>query len=224
MENFYKQTELEFEDKGIMTLIADLQSCYDSQQNNFCKLCFCVNKICNYFDCNYIGKEKKSNEYYDKNKLLARFGFERSVVSRMINCYLRFMTGTDINSVNMKEWYIGYSQSKLFEMLNLSTLSLEDAINKKLIRTDMTVKDIRAYIKSVKDGNDKAEKVLEDTKQMAEDEEIPMAYDPSQHYDLDYFDTQSKKQLVNMIWELQKYCEKLKAKINTKSATKKKVA
>lgn len=45
-----------------------------------------------------------------------------------------------------------------------------------------------------------------------------MAYNPKQHYDIEYFDGLSKKQLVNCIWELQKYCEKLTGKIKiTKS-------
>ena len=52
-----------------------------------------------------------------------------------------------------------------------------------------------------------------------DESEIPMAYNPKKHYDIEYFDSMSKKQLVNAIWELQKYVETLKS--NSKSANKK---
>ena len=216
MENFNIQNEFDFKDKTLNNLICDLQTCYFNQQNNFCKICFTIFKISQYFDNNYINVEQKTNEYYDKYKLLAKFGFDKTAVSRMTNCYLKFMTGGyDGNTVSLKSWYEGFSPSKLFELLKLSNLTCEDCVDKKLIVPSMTVKEIRNYIKQLNDGKDKAEKVVEELNNDNDTEEIPMAYNPKQHYDIEYFDGLSKKQLVNCIWELQKYCEKLTGKIKT---------
>ena len=130
----------------------------------------------------------------------------------MTKCYLKFMTGTNENDINLKSWFVGYSPSKLYELLKVSDLTLEDAIDKKYIIPDMTVKQIREYVKSLADGKDKAEKVLESIQDEFKEEDIPMVYNPKEHYDWDYFKDKTKNQLLGMIWELQKEYEKLKSK------------
>lgn len=212
MENFKEEYNLEFDDTSFNSILKELNSCFNDQQNNFCNISFCVYKISIYFDTHYIGKEKNTNEYYDKNKLLLKFGFDKTAISRLTNCYLRFMTGTTFNEIHMKDWFCGFSPSKLFELLKLADLTLENAIDNKLITSQMTVKEIREYIKSLADGKDKAEKVLQDVNQDIDENEIPQAYNPKQHYDFDYFQDKTKNQLLNMIWELQKEYEKLKEK------------
>ena len=188
----------------------DLNECFKNQKYNFCQLCYTVYYIAKYFDDNYVGKEKKTNEYFDKEKLFLKFGLDRTV-SRLSNCYKRFMTGFKKDEVNLKSWYEGFSPSKLFEMLKISNLTLEESIDKKLIKPDMTVKEIRNYIKQISYGKDKADKVLQKDNEPS-DEEIPMAYNPKNHYDFDYFEMKTKSQLLNMIWELQKEYERLKEK------------
>ena len=66
----------------------------------------------------------------------------------------------------------------------------------------MTVKQIRDYIKSLKNG----------TNEEINEEEIPEAYDPTKKYDFSYFETKTKSQLLNIVWELQKAYQKLKEK------------
>ena len=216
MENFCNVAEIEFDNVELNSLIKDLQNCFKTQQNNFARICFCVNKICDYFDNNTIGNEKKSNEYYDKYK----FGFDRTSVSRLLNCYREFIDGTDMSHVHVKTLYVGFCPSKLFELLPMSYRTRENAIDNKFITPQMTVKEIRAYVKSLKANGGNAEKVVESHDSVDFDEsEIPMAYNPKKHYDIEYFDSMSKKQLVNAIWELQKYVETLKS--NSKSANKK---
>ena len=212
MDNFKLCTELNFDNDGLNRLLQNMQTYFKDQEKNFCKICFCVFQISKYFDNHYIGVEKKTNEYYDKNKLFEKFGFDKTAVSRMTKCYLKFMTGTNENDINLKSWFVGYSPSKLYELLKVSDLTLEDAIDKKYIIPDMTVKQIRVYVISLEDGKDKAEKVLESIQDEFKEEDIPMAYNPKEHYDWDYFKDKTKNQLLGMIWELQKEYEKLKSK------------
>lgn len=206
----FKQKELEFDNSDLNELLLNLNKYFKDQQNNFCQIAFCVYKISTYFDNNYVSKEKKTQEYYDKYKLLGSFGFEKTAVSRLTNCYLRFMTGTDDKSINLKSWYEGFSSSKLFELLKLSDLTLESQIDKKLITPNMTVKEIREKVKLLADGKDKAEKVLENVQEENNIEDIPEAYNPKKYYDFEYFKEKSKAQLLNIVWELQKELEKIK--------------
>lgn len=210
MENFKIDFELDFENTEFNQLLQNMKRYFEDQQNNFCNIAFCVYKINLYFDTHYVGKEKKSNEYYDKYKLLSKFGFDRNSISRLSNCYLRFMTGACENEIHMKTWFADFSSSKLFEFLKLSDLTIGELIDKKLITPDMTVKEIRQYIKQLADGTEKAEKVLQEIKETATEEEIPFAYNPKDYYDFAYFQEKNKSQLLNIIWELQKEYQKLK--------------
>lgn len=209
IKDYMQNIELEFDYEDFNILLKNLNSYFKDQQKNFCQIAFCVYKISTYFDTHYIGREKKTQEYYDKYKLLAKFGFDKTAISRLSNCYLRFMTGTDERDINLKPWFEGFSPSKLFELLKLSDLTLESQIDKGLISPKMTVKEIREKIKLISNGKDKAEKVLEKIEEENHEEEIPPAYNPQKHYDFDYFKEKSKAQLLNMIWDLQKEYEKL---------------
>lgn len=209
IKDYVLNNELEFDNEDFNLLLKNLNSYFKDQQKNFCQIAFCVYKISTYFDTHYIGREKKTQEYYDKYKLLAKFGFDKTAISRLSNCYLRFMTGTDERDINLKPWFEGFSPSKLFELLKLSDLTLESQIDKGLITPQMTVKEIREKIKLISNGKDKAEKVLEKIEEENYEEEIPPAYNPQKHYDFDYFKEKSKAQLLNMIWDLQKEYEKL---------------
>lgn len=209
IKDYMQNIELEFDYEDFNILLKNLNSYFKDQQKNFCQIAFCVYKISTYFDTHYIGKERKTQEYYDKYKLLAKFGFDKTAISRLSNCYLRFMTGTDERDINLKPWFEGFSPSKLFELLKLSDLTLESQIDKGLITPQMTVKEIREKIKLISNGKDKAEKVLEKIEEENHEEEIPPAYNPQKHYDFDYFKEKSKAQLLNMIWDLQKEYEKL---------------
>lgn len=214
MENFNYCADLQFDDKNIKYLIDNLNQCFLEKQNNFSKISFLVFSISSYFDKNYTSKEIKSNEYFDKYKLLSKFGFDKTAISRLCNCYKRFIDGSSLNDVKLKLWFNGYSPSKLYELLKLSQLTLEDIINKGLINPSMSVKEIREYIKTISTGKDKAEKVLEQTEESEiKEEDIPMAYNPKQHYDFDYFEEKTKSQLLNIVWDLQKEYERLKKEL-----------
>jgi len=44
------------------------------------------------------------------------------------------------------------------------------------------------------------------------EEEIPEAYNPTKHYEFSYFETKTKSQLLNIVWQLQQEYEKFKEK------------
>ena len=207
MDNFICNTELDFEDERLSTLLFDLRKCFLDNQNNFAKTCDTIYKIWSYCKGNYW--KAKDNEYYNSYKLLEKFGFNKQAVSRYKQCYEKFI---HIPSCTVDYLYASFSPSKLFELLPLSKETIDNAINNKIISSDMTIKQLREYIKTLKNGTDKAEKVIEDTSKEINEDEIPMAYDPTKEYEYSYFEKMSKNQLLNIVWELQKAYKKLKDK------------
>ena len=207
MEDF-KKCDLEFEDDELNYFVDWLNTQFGCNQKNFCELCFGIYRIWNYCKNNYW--KAKNNEYYNSYKLLEKFGFDRKAVSRYKSCYERFVNPPDIQgyACSLIECLQDFSPSKLFELLSLSQDTVLELVKKQLIRPTMTVKQIREYIKTLKDGSDKAENVIED-KTINEDD-IPMAYDPKQEYEYSYFENKTKNQLLNIVWELQKAYQKLK--------------
>ncbi len=200
--------ELDFEDKELSLLIKDLKQCFYRQQDSFIKTCVTIHKIWSYCKGNYY--KAKDNEYYNSYKLLAKFGFDKKAVSRYKQCFEKFIVGDDGHYTLFPQIY-GFTSSKLFELLTLSDETIFNAIDNKLLKPEMTVKQIREFIKTLKDGTDKAEKVVEDTTEINE-EDIPLAYDPKQEYEYSYFESKTKNQLLNIVWELQKAYQKLKLK------------
>lgn len=200
--------ELDFEDKELSLLIKDLKQCFYKQQNSFIETCVTIHKIWSYCKGNYY--KAKDNEYYNSYKLLAKFGFDKKAVSRYKQCFEKFIVGDDGHYTLFPQLY-GFTSSKLFELLTLSDETIFNAIDNKLVKPEMTVKQIREFIKSLKDGTDKAEKVVEDTTEINE-EDIPLVYDPKQEYEYSYFESKTKNQLLNIVWELQKAYQKLKSK------------
>lgn len=201
-------SDLEFEDKELSLLIRDLKQCFIKHQNAFIETCVTIHKIWVYCKNNYW--KAKNNEYYNSYKLLAKFGFDKNAVSRYKQCFERFIVG-DVGHYTLFPSLYGFTSSKLFELLVLSRETIFNAVDSKLITPEMSVKQIREVIKTIKNGTDNAEKVVEDNAKIEiNEEEIPMAYDPKQEYEYSYFESKTKNQLLNIVWELQKAYQKLK--------------
>ena len=210
MDNFILNNDLDFDDERLQTLIIDLRKCFVDNQTNFAKTCDTIYRIWSYCKGNY--HRATNNEYYNSYKILEKFGFNKQAVSRYKQCYEKFI---HIPSCTVDGLYLGFSPSKLFELLPLSKETIDTAITNKIITPDMTIKQLREHIKVLKDGFlDKVEKVIEETLNDINEDEIPMAYDPSQKYEYSYFEKMTKNQLLNIVWELQKAYQKLKDKNN----------
>ena len=218
MEEFVVDMNFDFEDEELHNLIKCLHQISYNKQRNFAQMCFTIYNIWFYCKGNYW--KAKDNEYYNSYKLLAKFGFDKKSVGRYKQCFERYIQGTTFENVYIKTYFSEFSPSKLFELLSLSSETLESEIDKKLIVPTMTVKQIREHIKTLKDGTDKAEKVIENSVEINEDE-IPLAYNPTQKYEYSYFESKTKNQLLNIVWELQKAYQKLKSKGEEKNVGKK---
>ena len=205
MENFNIVDIPAFEDEKAQALVDVLKAAFEKSQSNFAKICEGVYKIWSYFKNQYFNA--KNNEYYNSYALLAKFGFDKKAVSRYKSCYERFIVPVGNNNVRVTTMFDDFSPSKLFELLPLKDNVLIDCVNKKILRPEMTVKKIRKAVKLIVNGED-PEQLSDATIQTHEPEidesEIPPAYDPTQKYEFEYFQSKTKNQLLNMIWELQK--------------------
>lgn len=207
MENFYINKELEIEDERLSSLLKCLETIYDDHTQNFARLCWTIYKIKNYCaDLSFkVNKNRAFYGYFDSQTLLGAFGFDRNAVSRYANSFFKFCEGNTFDNVCVKTDFKLFSPSKLFELLPLSSTMVFYAIDKKLIRPEMTVKEIRAYVKSF--NSQEPEKVVEEIPKNSD--EIPMVYNPKQEYEFSYFENKTKNQLLNIVWQLQQEYQKL---------------
>ena len=207
MEEF-KSVDIKFENDTLNELVQKLNECFYSQQNNFVSICVGVHKIWAYCRGNYY--KANNNEHYNSHKLLEQFGFDKKAVSRYKLCYEKFIDGKDTGLFRLNAIVYGFSPSKLFELLVLSKETIISLVTQGFIKPDMTVKQIREYIKIMRSGNVDSEKVIENFE--IDEEDIPPAYNPNNEYEFAYFETKTKNQLLNIVWELQKAYQKLKLK------------
>ena len=170
----------------------------------------------------------KSGKYLlDKHKnpitfdeIMKGFGFDSSQSSRLLSCYKKYccLSGNDIEKATCSiiHVYEKFSKSKLIELLPVDDEQLELDIKNKVVRPDMSVQTIREYVKNYKAQQKQKENLFKEKEEKVEEEidesEIPMAYDPTKYYEFSYFESKTKSQLLNMIWDLQKEYKKLKEK------------
>ncbi|MBQ3214181.1 MAG: hypothetical protein IJB10_04175 [Clostridia bacterium] len=193
-----------------------------ANDNNFASLCFFtyeLKKLFERFAYNRVYlrvNEDKFSYGYDFNSIMKTFNIDKTQSSRIISCYEKFIIIENEQPI-INPIFAEFSKSKLYELLAVDVQQLKTDLANKVLRPDMSVNTIRQYVKNIKalQNLDKAVN-KEKTKEEVIDEEIPMAYNPKQHYDFEYFKNKTKNQLLNMIWDLQKEYEKLKG-IKTKN-------
>ena len=233
MENFnqYCLSENEFIDfsyKPINELtmyIKKLDKCFRKESDNFAEICFLVFQIHNLFMKNNYGiyLKKNQNMTYSFDTIMSGFGISKSESSRLLSCYEKFVTKETDKPMILAEFY-GFSKSKFFELLQVDNEQLRKDLQNKVLRFDFTIKQIRDYVKNLKTLEKQQARLNGNVKEEKEEiieEEIPMAYNPQQHYDFDYFQEKNKAQLLNIVWELQKEYEKLKTSFNKLKKEKK---
>jgi len=240
MENFKINTnielDLDFENgiyaesfSALQKYLDSLNNCFDREQNNFVSIAYYVYQIKNIFDdynATYFGRVyTMSNKEYTFDSIMQGFGLDRTQVCRLVNVYDKFVDTKNEFFICLKKYISGFSKSKLFELLTVDEKQLQKDISNSVLQPDMSVKQIRDYVKNYKalqKQNEKSSKVPEEKEELSQNEEIPPAYDATKHYDFAYFEKQSKAQLINIVWELQKEYERLVSKNNTKTSLKKK--
>lgn len=115
MGNFKIENIPEFEDNGFQELVVNLKQVYASNQDNFAKICFSINKVCSNLKNDYY--PAKDEKYYNAQMLLSDFGFEKSVISKFKKSFERFIQCTTYDKFFVKTIFSGFSSSKLFELL-----------------------------------------------------------------------------------------------------------
>ncbi len=236
MENFKKIGELEFDttyhggnySTGVALLnkyIELLNNCFTKRQNNLAEISYYVYQVKKLFDnhkqiCFGLVYTKKNQEY-SFNSIMIGFGFDTTQVSRLIGIYEKFVD-KEFAFFRLQNYIADFSKSKLFELLVVDDNQLKKDIANNVLRPDMSVKLIRDYVKNYKALEKQNKKLSEEPKEQEEvekpiEEDIPLVYNPKQHYDFSYFEKQSKAQLLNIVWELQKEYERIvKLKNNKK--------
>ena len=189
MEDF-NIVNIEFENAHLTELIQKLKSAYYNRQNSFAELCTAVAKI--YYYCKENSYKAKDNEYYDATKLLGKFGFQPRQFQRLVQCYEKFVMNELKNDdivANLRPVFFPFSSSKLFELVSVSNEQLIQDIENKLITPDMTVKQIRQYVKKIKGEENEKNKVLEDASTYEEDDVEDLEfYNHNNHYDIEFFE------------------------------------
>ncbi len=228
MENFKKigkiDLDLDFYDgiyaESITTLqqyLDCLNNCFDKEQNNFAEIVYYVYQVKNLFDdynATHFGLlYTKSNKAYTFDDIMLGFGLDKTQVCRLINTYCKFLDLEDGKPV-IKNFLVEFSKSKIFELLGVDNAQIQKDISNNVLRPDMSVKQIREYVKNYKALEKQNKKLSAEPKEEEEiveniEEDIPLAYDPKKHYEFEYFEKQSKAQLLNIVWELQKEYERI---------------
>lgn len=208
--------------KELEKYINSLNKLFKKDNQNFADLLIYVYKVKQLFS------SYQANWVYDKNHKQLRFrdimngfGLDETQVSRLLACYDKYIYWNPDKQDNDGIIYIfqDFSKSKLFELLPVPNLVIKSDLEKKVISSDMSVAQIRQYVKNYKaqqKANSKLNEDPQEDKPKDIEEEIPMAYDPKKEYEFSYFETKTKSQLLNMIWDLQKEYQKLKKEKNKK--------
>lgn len=154
----------------IMVILRKINDLINKDQENFIELCYYFKLLKEHFDnietrrrCMwYNGYDNKNGRWYYE-RIIQDFGLEENTVNRMIQIVNRFTEQKSDVGLKIRSVFLGYSKSKLFELLALSDTQIERGMQEEKLRPEMTVKAIREYAKTVKGGANTENKVLEDT-------------------------------------------------------------
>lgn len=210
-------------DNLLSKLITKLDNVFKKDNKNFAELCFITYRIKQLFE-DYTQSGcwvyDRKNILYSFDSIMKSFGLDNTQTSRILACYDKFccLSCNDLDKATCSiiVEFEEFSKSKLFELLPVPNEQIIEDLQRKVIRADMTIKQLRDYTKNYKALEKQNTKLNEEPKEETQeelDEDIPEAYNPKQHYDFEYFEEKNKAQLLNIVWDLQKEYERLKKEI-----------
>ena len=204
-------------------LITKLNNVFTKDNKNFAELCFVTYRIKKLFDDYRISGcwvYDRKKVLYTFDSIMQGFGFDNTQTSRLLTCYDKFccLSCSDLDKASciILVEFDNFSKSKLFELLSVPNQQILKDLQHNVIRTDMTIKQLREYVKNYKalqKQNSKLDNESKEEQTEEIEEDIPEAYNPKQHYDFEYFEQKNKAQLLNIVWDLQKEYERLKKEI-----------
>lgn len=208
------------ESERLQEIYKNFKAIINKHHNSKHEICFYLNQLKEFFDrysngnndihivCDY-SRAGGLNGYYSFIEFCQRFfNFEKSTVYKYLQVYDKFLK--DMSSPYYEK-FREFDVSKLAELLPVDYDALCHDIDECVVTPLKSFKDIRKYVKSKSLG---AETNVDNSADEINEEEIPDAYDPSQHYEDKYFMGLAKSQLVNNIISLQNYCERLQAQLD----------
>lgn len=189
---------------------------YAKESSNFADLCYYVYQVKSLFIGDFCWDMK--NRRLQFKDIMSQYNIDETEQSRLCACYNKYFEfsmsddGKKVESYKIKDEFFGFSKSKLYELLQIDNDQIIIDLKNNVLRYDFSVKQIRDYVKNIKALEKQQKKLYEKEEEIVTDvevEEIPPAYNPQQHYDFEYFESKSKSQLLNIVWEKQKAYEKL---------------
>lgn len=194
--------DIEIEDKRLNDYVSILRKAFENKQNGFAMLCFGIYKCCEWFDTNnnLMSKDKK---LYTKYEFLEKFGFSQNSVTRICQCFTRFCTvaseETSDVGCKLRKAFSCYSSSKLFELLPLTDEEIIHGMAGGFIRSDKTVQELRAFVRSVKSPSNLVGKVMSKDEPNEPQEIFDVStVDICKYYDVEFFQKMDKSTLVTL--------------------------
>ena len=203
----------------LQVLINQLDKCFKKENSNFAEICFVVYRIKKLFDdYKQVCVFNNDKLLYNFDSIMQGFGICKTESSRILSVFEKFccLSCSDLNSAKCSiiDEFKGFSKSKLFELLQVDSDQIVLDLKNKVLRFDFSVKQIREYVKNYQAQLRANKRLMEEDKadllEEIDESQIPMAYEPEKEYEFSYFETKTKSQLLNMIWDLQKAYQKLK--------------
>ena len=202
IENKQDTTEL-------MQILQKINELIKKDQENFVELCYYFKLLKQHFTdydkkhlMNYSGYENKNGRWYYE-RIIQDYGLSEKTVNKMIQIANRFIDKKLGAEPKIRSAFLGYNKSKLVELLALSDKQIEIAINSKRITPNLSFRQIREYVKSLKGGEKEENKVLEESTNEDNSEELEKAFDPKKEYNAEYYNSKSKSVLVSFCIDLQ---------------------
>ena len=157
---------------------------------SFVPLCNVVANLKRHFALENIYVCPHTGTKYKFEELMHEYGLEKSQVSRYLSSHDKYF-----NMDVVRPLFDGFSKSKLFELLIVPSSVLEPDIEKGIVTTQSTVKDIRKYARGKKPKSAKGNT----------DDTADEPYDPVKSYEQSWWNKHSKSDLLPMIMALQNY-------------------
>lgn len=173
-ELIYKESKVVFEDENLQACLKSFESSISAKNvsdlyflSNLYELSYAWKGSLLYF----LQKTTKGEKYTFYQFMQKYFNLDERYIQKSFNVLKRFTSygkSGDVAGFDYLPHFRGFSLSKLFELLVLSDTQLEKDLSNGVLNCNMTVKQIREYIKSIKGGSKKDNKVLEETEEEIE--------------------------------------------------------
>ena len=200
-----------FDDIQLADYCIALNNVFKNRQDNFAELCKVVGNI--FYYCSQNKYKAKLDDNYNAYILLSRFGFKRKTVSNIVLIYDNFIK-LENEFPKIDSLFFPFGYSKLILLCRCPKLKLIEDLNLGLLNPDMSVKEIKEYVKNIngvplEDDSSTGNKEAVNPDGCIRDDEDSEFFNPNKHYERDFFENCNTEQLISIClvyqFELEKY-------------------